>query len=60
MKKLYILSALMLVLASGLFVSCETPDNSQAKEAKKEMGDAEGNTPIKPRPPVIPPTDPKK
>lgn len=51
MKKLYILSALMLVLASGLFVSCETPDNDQGKEVKKEMGDGEGSIPVKPSPP---------
>lgn len=54
MKKLYILSTLLLVLASGLFVSCETPDNDQGKEVKRELGDGDGSVIIKPKPPIKP------
>ncbi|WP_430613967.1 hypothetical protein [Flavobacterium sp. JP2137] len=61
MKRIYVLGTLMLVLASGLFVSCETPDASESQEIKTEMGDAEGGIPIKKpvRPPVNPPITPK-
>ncbi len=60
MRKIFILSTIISVLASGILVSCETPESDNKQEVKREMGDGEGNIPVKPRPPVIPPVDPKK